>query len=72
MKLTSAKQLETTRKESCRRLERLLRRAIRTGQSMNQKVRDLTKRSLKRLINQLKEEIALYQIAQASASKGSA
>jgi len=56
MKLRNTRELEATR-EKLRQLEEQYE-AARTRTATHEHVRDLTLRSLKKLINQLKEEIA--------------
>lgn len=57
--LENARQLEVTR-EKLRLLEERVA-AIRDAPTGNQHTKDLTLRSLKRLMNQLKEEIARFE-----------
>jgi hypothetical protein len=65
MKLTSQHQLEITQRK-LGELEQLF--AKRQSEPVGNKVtRDLTLRSLKRLINKLKEEIVRYQVAKTPA-----
>jgi hypothetical protein len=64
MTLTSEREVEYTR----RKLARLEARyqELRNATSGNQRIRELTMFSLKRLINQFQEEIARYQAHQAA------
>jgi hypothetical protein len=62
MALASDEQLANTRTKLARLEERF--EALRAGASGNQRVRELSMRSLKRLINQFKEEIARYEAQQ--------
>ena len=59
MKLRNSRELEATR-EKLRLLEEQYE-AARTRSSTNEHVRELTLRSLKKLVNQLKEEIARFE-----------
>jgi len=59
MKLRNARELEATR-EKLRLLEEQYESA-RTRSATDEHVRELTLRSLKKLINQLKEEIAWFE-----------
>ena len=59
MTLQNARQLEVTR-EKLRLLEERVE-AIRHAPTGDEHTKELTLRSLKRLVNQLKEEIALFE-----------
>jgi hypothetical protein len=59
MELTSERQVINTR-EKLNRLEQAYE-AARNDTSQNARIRELSMRSLKRLINQFKEEIARYE-----------
>jgi hypothetical protein len=59
MVLTSQFEVDNTREKLARLEERL--QALRNENGGNQRVRDLTKASLSRIIKQLKEEIAVYK-----------
>jgi hypothetical protein len=58
MSIQTERQLEVTRRKLQRLEERL--RALDATPAANPYTRDLTRRSLRKLVNQLKEEIALF------------
>ena len=62
MALTSEQQVANTRAKLARLETRY--EALRSDTQASQRVRELSMRSLKRLINQFKEEIALYEAHQ--------
>jgi hypothetical protein len=62
MALTSEQQVANTRVKLARLEARF--EALRTDTNGNPRVRELSMRSLKRLINQFKEEIARYETHQ--------
>ena len=62
MELKNDQQVVNTRTKLARLEERY--EALRTDKGGNQRVRELSMRSLKRLINQFKEEIARYEAHQ--------
>jgi hypothetical protein len=62
MGLTSEQQVANTRAKLARLEARY--EALRNDTEVSQRVRDLSMRSLKRLINQFKEEIALFEAHQ--------
>jgi hypothetical protein len=62
MALNSDQQVVNTRIKLARLEERY--QALRVDTSGNQRVRELSMRSLKRLINQFKEEVARYEAHQ--------
>jgi hypothetical protein len=62
MALTSKQQVANTRAKLARLEARY--EVLRKDTDGNQRVRELSMRSLKRLINQFKEEIALYEAHQ--------
>lgn len=64
MALTSEQQVANTRAKLARLEARY--EALRNETEVSQRVRELSMRSLKRLINQLKEEIALFEAHQAA------
>ncbi len=68
MKLQNQQQLINTRAKLARLEARL--EVLRTDTTESPRVRDLTMRSLKRLINQFKEEITLFEVHQPAARTG--
>jgi hypothetical protein len=58
MSIQTRRQLENTRKKLTLLEDRL--RQLDAEPVVNSRTRDLTRRSLKKLVNQLKEEIALF------------
>jgi len=68
MTLRSQRELEITR-EKLRMLEERLEES-RREHDVNEHVQELSQRSLKRLINQLKEEIAWFEAHQSVTTKG--
>jgi hypothetical protein len=62
MTLNNDQQVANTREKLARLEERY--DALRNATDTNQRVRELSMRSLKRLINQFKEEIARYEAHQ--------
>ncbi len=59
MRLNSEREVANTRKKLARLEERY--EALRSGVEPDARLRELSMQSLKRLINQLKEEIARYE-----------
>lgn len=68
MRLESKRQLENTR-ANLKLLEDRLR-DLKSEPVANVRTRELTRQSLKKLINQLKEEIILFEAHQGTASVG--